>query len=189
MARRSLIQIGMRFGRLTVIGPAEPSPSGQPRLECRCDCGKITRSHAADLPRGKVKSCGCLNREKSAQRAAQLKYRHGDAVHNDRSPLYRCWRNMKERCLNPKNTAFECYGKRGITMAPAWIDDYPAFRRYIEQHLGPRPSPKYSIDRRDNDGIYEPGNLRWATRSQQNQNQRRSKLTKTLNALMWDETL
>ena len=75
-------------------------------------------------------------------------------------------------------------------MYPPWIDDYVAFRDYIIKHLGPKPSPKHSIDRRDNDGNYEPYNLRWATPSEQILNSRQAtELTKFLNELVWNETL
>jgi len=75
-------------------------------------------------------------------------------------------------------------------MAPEWRYDYLAFYKYIEHYLGPRPSPNHSIDRRDNDGDYKPGNLKWSTPSQQVQNSRQAtELTKSLTALVWDETL
>jgi hypothetical protein len=97
---------------------------------------------------------------------------------------------MKTRCLDSNYPSFKRYGARGITMYPPWIDDYVAFRNYIIKHLGPRPGPEYSIDRRDNDGNYEPYNLRWATPSEQALNSRQAtELTKALNALVWDETL
>jgi len=75
-------------------------------------------------------------------------------------------------------------------MWPEWIDNYPVFRDYVLHNIGPRPSPKYSIDRRDNEGNYEPGNLKWSTRSEQMLNSRQaSKRTKFLNRLVWDEML
>jgi hypothetical protein len=75
-------------------------------------------------------------------------------------------------------------------MAPEWINDYVAFRDYVIYSIGPRPSSKYSIDRIDNEGNYEPGNLKWSTRSQQKLNSRgASELTKYLNELVRNETL
>jgi hypothetical protein len=68
-------------------------------------------------------------------------------------------------------------------MAPEWVDDYPAFRDYVKQNLGPRPKGK-SIDRIDNDEDYEPGNLKFSTPSEQMYNQRRSRFNKDLNALV-----
>jgi hypothetical protein len=94
---------------------------------------------------------------------------------------------MKQRCFNPHNKSYKNYGGRGITIFPKWINDYTAFRQYIEQHLGPKPSPEHSIDRINNDGNYEPDNLRWATPPQQGENQRpssNSKLGKILATLL-----
>ncbi len=72
---------------------------------------------------------------------------------------------MRERCQDAKNKAFAYYGGRGITVCSQW-DSFEAF--YAD--MGPRPSHQHSIDRINNDGNYEPGNCRWATRLQQNNN-------------------
>lgn len=75
---------------------------------------------------------------------------------------------MRARCFNPNHPKFKDYGGRGITVCDQWAA-YETFLRDV----GRRPGPDYSIDRIDNDGNYEPGNVRWATRSQQQLNQRR----------------
>jgi hypothetical protein len=84
------------------------------------------------------------------------------------NPGYRCWAMMKQRCLNPNYPDYFSYGGRGITIYPEWIDNYFAFYDYI----GPRPSLNHTIDRIDVDGNYEPGNVRWATKSEQQRNKR-----------------
>jgi hypothetical protein len=83
-------------------------------------------------------------------------------------PEYRAWQTMRLRCLNPKNPAYHAYGGRGITIAPEWIDDFRAFFA----HIGPKPSQRHEIDRIENDRGYEPGNVRWVTRSENNRNRR-----------------
>ncbi len=84
---------------------------------------------------------------------------------------YRAWYQMIYRCTNPKFPQWKDYGGRGISVCAEWRNSFTAFF----EHVGPRPSPQHSFDRIDNDGNYEPGNVRWATRSQQNSNQRRTK--------------
>jgi hypothetical protein len=89
--------------------------------------------------------------------------------HNlSRTPEYRCWQQIKARCLNPNHRAFPHYGGRGITIAPEWADDFLAFLR----HVGPRPSEGHSLDRIDNDAGYVPSNVRWATWEEQAANRR-----------------
>src|SRR3990167_5070673 len=81
---------------------------------------------------------------------------------------YMIWIGMKCRCFTATDDRFRDYGGRGITVCEEWRRDFAAFLRDV----GPRPSPKHSIDRIDPDGNYEPGNVRWATASEQQQNKR-----------------
>lgn len=92
---------------------------------------------------------------------------HGHARRGRLTPEYVAWRSMIARCENPKNKSFVDYGGRGISVTAAWH----SFAVFVAA-VGPRPSAKHSIDRLDNDKGYEPGNVRWATRLEQNTNKR-----------------
>jgi hypothetical protein len=86
-------------------------------------------------------------------------------------PEYTTWLRMKNRCsCGPSDQAYSNYAGRGIRVCDEWRSDFSAFFAY----MGPRPSPKHSIDRYpDNDGNYRPGNCRWATAKEQNGNKQR----------------
>lgn len=85
--------------------------------------------------------------------------------------IYRTWADIKQRCCNLNNPGYKNYGGRGITMHEPWVHDFQAFYDYVStlEHYG---ESDYSLDRIENDGNYEPGNLRWATQSEQNRNKR-----------------
>lgn len=88
---------------------------------------------------------------------------------------YMAWWHMKSRCTDPKHPSFSDYGARGIAVCAEWLNDWRAF----VAHVGPRPSKKHSLDRIDNARGYEPGNVRWATATEQSRN-RRSNLELTV---------
>lgn len=151
---------GQRFGRLLVGDLSAPSRTGLTRWRAKCDCGKSIVTNAATLKRGRSLSCGCLRIE----RAIAALTRHGMT----KTPEHKAWRQIKTRCNTLDNPRYSSWGGRGIKMCSEWENNFEAFFAYV----GPRPSPGHSIDRIDNDGHYEPGNVRWATRTQQNQNRR-----------------
>jgi hypothetical protein len=169
---------GQVFGRLVVVERAGSDAGGNARWTCRCECGtdKVATGRAlqAKDPRKRTYSCGCLQRE--AGRAQAIRnIRHGASARGasgkERWPEYWVWSIMKDRCLNANNAKFKDYGGRGIKVCDRWLGD-DGFTNFIAD-MGRRPSPEHSIDRIENDGNYEPGNCRWATRSQQQRNTRR----------------
>jgi hypothetical protein len=102
-----------------------------------------------------------------------------------KTPEYVAWQHMIQRCIGANDKRFKDYGGRGITVCDEWRHDFMAFFNYI----GPRPSKKHSIDRIDNDGNYEPGNIQWSTaKTQSNNNRANHKITingKTMNIGQW----
>ena len=91
---------------------------------------------------------------------------HGESNRGNPTPEYAAWAAMKQRCTNRNAPPFIHYGARGISVCERWMNSFEAFLADV----GRRPSPKHSIDRIDNDGDYEPGNVRWATRKEQRAN-------------------
>lgn len=81
---------------------------------------------------------------------------------------YNLWEGLKDRCLNPNCKKYSSYGGRGIKVDPEWRISFEAFIK----HIGPRPSKAYLVDRINNDGNYEPGNVKWSTRKEQQRNMR-----------------
>jgi hypothetical protein len=163
--------IGQKFNRLLVVGKAEKyiASSGQKQNQwlCKCNCGKEVVVTTAHLKSGHTKSCGCYAKEVSIQNG--LKKKHGLI----KIRIYRIWSAIKTRCFNPKDEHFKDYGNRGITVCEEWQNSFQAFYDYVSQlpHFNEKG---YSLDRINNDGNYEPNNVRWATATQQNYNQRRT---------------
>lgn len=147
---------GQRFGRWLVLGRGDHK-----RWRCRCECG-LERAVAGDhLRGGRSRSCGCLKLERLAARLRT----HGGKGTN----LYQRWHNIKSRCLVRSATNFARYGGAGVTLCEEWR----AFEPFRDWALANGYRADLTIDRRDNDKGYEPGNCRWVTRRVQRLNQKR----------------
>jgi hypothetical protein len=151
------------FGRLVAIRPVNKNIWGSIFWLCQCDCSNFHTVSVSNLKNGNIKSCGCIRKE-------GFRFAHGYATNGRRNPHYRIWSGIHERCGNPNNKSYKNYGGRGIRVDPRWND----FRNFLAD-VGERPHPDLSLDRIDNDGHYTPGNVRWATRSEQNKNRRSSR--------------
>lgn len=178
------VSVGDVFGRLTVVEAASTINNGQKRWLCLCSCGKECIIQQTNLNRGVTRSCGCLSRELSKERNPRLNTTHGNTTQGKVTPTYRCWANMRARC-SPNSKDFAYYGARGIRVCEAW----ESFEVFFHD-MGEMP-PGSQLDRIDNNGNYEPGNCRWASRIEQARNKRSNhKLSlhgETLTIAEWSE--
>jgi len=134
---------------------------------CDCSCGaKDIIVHSYNLRSGNTKSCGCLQRETAAKGIGLQKlWKH----RKSRSIEYNTWNKMLSRCYNPEDSHFDYYGGRNIQVCAEWRNNFEKFLH----DMGER-AEGLSLDRINVNGNYEPGNCRWATIQEQNQNRRNS---------------
>lgn len=151
--------IGKTFGLWTVISFAG-SANRKYMWNCTCVCGRSGRVASSCLICGSSTNCGCVRKVK----LGLLKTKHG----MEKKPEYQTWKAMKARCMYQRHASYKNYGGRGISVCERWRNDFAAF--YFD--IGPRPSPQHSVERRDNDGNYEPSNCYWATTAEQQANKR-----------------
>lgn len=153
---------GKRFGRLTVIAFHGIAKDRQAQWRCRCECGRETIVAGGHLRSGHTKSCVCLSVELTRARHVT----HGQRGKGKTTTEYIAYTSAKTRCNNPQSQDYSEYGGRGIEFR------FRSFEEFFAE-LGPKPGKEYSVDRKDVNGHYERGNLRWATPKEQANNRRK----------------
>ncbi len=151
---------GQRFGRWLVESYAGSNKYRQSTWLCVCSCTDKNRKVVGivSLQNGKSKSCGCLYAE-TRQSSAMT---HG--LSSD--PIYQCHKGIMSRCYDKGHVSYPEYGGRGVTVHLPWHDV-----KQFKKDMPPRPTPDHTVDRFPNRrGNYEPGNVRWATHTQQQRN-------------------
>lgn len=167
---------GLRSGKLVALGPIGQNRYGL-LWQCQCDCGNESIVRAARLIRGEIRSCGCVLGKQGTHLMTNTK-------------VFSVWNGMRDRCSNVKNESYPHYGERGITVCAEWTNSFEAFYEHVSKlpHCG---EEGYSIDRINNDGNYEPGNVQWATLVEQRRNQRNNRFITidgvTRTAVEWAE--
>jgi len=174
---------GRTFDRLTVLDRVE---NRGPYVQwlCQCKCGKRHKATTNSLTTKNTRSCGCLALEvRSKTGKANTTHGMTDSVE------FGIWRGIIRRCTEKENKGYRRYGGRGIKVCKRWL----VFENFFAD-VGSRPSPQHSLDRYpNNNGNYEPSNVRWATRKQQMRNMRNNKVVtfngKTQTLVEWAEEL
>ena len=171
-APKRYIHVGQIFAHWTVIAPGPNNKWSATQWQCQCDCGTVRVVSSRSLWTGNSKSCGCVKKSRDTldrvnEILRQQRIRHGHRTHKTRTPTYESWLSMRQRVRNPNHPGFENYGGRGVRICARW----DKFEHFLED-IGPRPSKNHSLDRLNTNGHYEPGNCRWATRSEQRRNRR-----------------
>ena len=161
---RQVLPVGQRFGRLVVVGERiiKRQKSHWP---CKCDCGNSKVVYGYHLTTGKTASCGCYGKTHAIT--------HG----RKNTQEWDAWKRMRQRCYVENTTGYEYYGGRGITVCDRWLkgeNGIGPFECFFAD-MGLRPSPKHSLDRKDNEKNYTPENCHWATKAQQVRNRRNTR--------------
>ena len=175
------LKIGDKFGAWTLVGSIprkkrKERTGKQGTLECRrwlcrCICGLEKDLAQPYLLTKNITSCGCLSGRAPTDFIRSESTLPTKSDGRTKNPRYSQWYGMMSRCYHEKSNFYKDYGGRGIFVHGEW-HNFWLYVEWMDANIGDRPSKKHSIDRIDNDGGYEPGNVRWATQKQQVGNQR-----------------
>lgn len=170
---------GKRYGKLIALEISGFDKWGAALWRCQCDCGSETVTRGTNITSGKSVSCGC------GVRIAAVKSQttHGKS----KTVIYRAWRAMLGRCYHKKSENYKNYGGRGIIVCDRWRTKFENF----DDDMGKSWFEGAELDRKDNNGNYEPSNCRWTTKKVQQSNKRNNhRLTingKTLTIAQWGD--
>lgn len=168
MRTPEIISVGKKIGSLEVL-----SKNGYRKhhliWSCRCDCGRVVDIFDTNIKRGLSTMCSACGHSKGGKKNRT----HGRSIWCGQKydKAYAAWCKMKRRCLCKTSSDYYLYGGRGIRVHREWELSFTTFLRDV----GEPPSPKHSIDRIDNSGNYEPGNVKWSTPVEQANNKRNNR--------------
>ncbi len=157
-----MVEVGETFGRWRVLSRSSYRDKRGKRsyFFCLCSCGTEKEVNGSSLTSGRSTSCGCYRAEVTSSRCKT----HGLTG----GPEWLAWNNARQRCFNQKTRNFSDYGGRGISMCPLWKNSFSAFISF----MGVRPSPKHTLERKNNSGGYSPTNCVWAFKKENCRNTR-----------------
>lgn len=156
---------GQKFGRLEA-----QKYLGKSKWLCLCDCGNFCNVCAYSLKSGNTKSCGCYNKEIAISTNTTHSF--------SKTKLYGVWLGMRRRCHNQNDKKYNLYGGRGITVCPAWRND---FKIFYDWAINNGYAETLTIDRIDVNGNYEPNNCRWVNWKEQARNKRNNHIVEINN--------